>query len=111
VSAGGRRIAVLAALFAPERAGALLARLGAAEAPDAAAHAARLASAPRRDRLRALALALAVEPESASARAEAAASAERPRLAALLRCLAAGFPPAPAVSAAIVRVCRERIGR
>jgi hypothetical protein len=108
VTDGARRVAALAAVLAPARAGALLARLPEAGAPESAA---ALAAAPRQDRLRALAGALAADPGEARARAEGAAAAERPRIAALLRALAAGEPTAPAASSVLMRLCRETIGR
>ncbi len=105
-----RRLATLVAVFAPKRATALLGRLGIAAAGEASAHAARLAAAPRQDRIQALSRALAEDP-SVRARAEAAARLERPRIASVIRALAAGiaFPDAP--SPIVVRLCRERMGR
>jgi hypothetical protein len=105
-----RRVTALAAVFAPARAGALLGRLVEADAPDACAGAAALAGAPRRDRLRALAGALAADPSDVVERADAAAAAERPRVAALLRSLASPGA-ATGASPALVRLCREVIGR
>jgi hypothetical protein len=110
VTSRSRRIAALAAVFAPARAGALLARLSDADAADAIDGAAALSASSRRDRLRALAGALAVDPGERRARAEAAAACERAAVAALLRAVAAGAPPAGA-SPALVRLCRETIGR
>jgi hypothetical protein len=100
------RLAALAALFAPHHAAALLARAAGAPGGEAA----RLAAAPRRDRLAALASSTATDPATARARAEAAAAVERPRIAGLLRVVAAGGN-APAVAAALLRLCRERIAR
>jgi hypothetical protein len=105
-----RPVAALAAVFAPERAGALLARMSEPDAADSLLGAAALSAAPRRDRLRALAGALASDPAECRARAEAAARAERPRVAALLRSVAAGGA-GDGASPALVRLCREAIGR
>ncbi len=111
MTAADRRLAALAALFAPGSAVALLARLGGAGRADPVGYAARLAAAPRRDRLAALSAAVAIDPDVAHARAEAVATAERPRVAALLRTLAAGGGADAGVSPALIRLCRERIGR
>ena len=105
-----RPVAALAAVFAPARAGALLARLAEPDAADALDGAAGLAAAPRRERLRALAGALASDPAERRTHAEAAAAAEQPRIAALLRALAAGGPTEGA-SPALLRLCREAIDR
>lgn len=105
-----RRVAALAAVFAPSRAGALLRRVAEPDAADAIAGAAAVVRAARRERLRALAGALASDPAEDRARAEVAAAAERPRTAALVRALARG-EPSPAASPALVRLCREAIGR
>ncbi|HET8538423.1 MAG TPA: hypothetical protein VFL83_00995 [Anaeromyxobacter sp.] len=108
-----RRIAALAAVFDPARAGALLGRLAAADASAAIAAAAELAGAPRRERLRALAGALAADPPVARVRrAEAVAASERPRIAALLRTLASSDAGATTRAAVVLeRLCREAIGR
>jgi hypothetical protein len=102
------RVATLAALFAPDRAAAILGRLSAADAPEAVARAAALATAPRRERLLALSAALAREGEDAPAHHTAAAALERPRVAAVLRRVAAGGDVA---SPLLRRLCRERLGR
>jgi len=107
---GDRRLAALAALFAPGRAAALLARRGDPDAARGVEHAARLASASRRDRLSSLAAAIAADAEPAHAWAVGAASLERPRVGALLRALASGASVTGA-SAPLVRLCRERMGR
>jgi hypothetical protein len=104
-----RRVATLAALFAPDRARSLLARLPSPSNDAAQAHAAELATLSRHRRLNALAMALAVDAAGIHAGAAAAASRERARLAALLTTLAAGGPQ-PVADAVIVRLCRERIG-
>lgn len=103
------RLAALAALFCPDRAAALLGRLAGPEAPDAAAGAALLAAAPRRERLHALAAALGDGAAGVRARALAAAPLERPRLAAALRRLAHGACDGGAPL--LRRALRERIGR
>lgn len=105
-----RRVATLAVLLAPDRAEALLSRLGTAGAADAAAHARQLAARPRRERLQALAASLAIDGPELRASAAAAASSERPRVATVLRALGAdgGFGGAAPV---VLRLCRERIGR
>jgi hypothetical protein len=108
VTEADRRLAVLAAALARERAAALVLRLATPAAADAATHARALAEAPRAERLQALAAALSGSACSLRARGEAAAAAERPRVAALLVSVASG---APAVTAApvLVRLCRERL--
>jgi hypothetical protein len=111
VTARARRVAALAAVFAPKRAGTLLALLAGADAGGALADAVALAGASRRERLAALAAALSSDPVETGARAAAAAATERTRVAALLRALAAGDAVTPPASAAIVRLCREAIGR
>lgn len=111
MTARARRVAALAAVFAPSTAGALLARMADPDAADALAGAGALASASRRDRLRALAGALAADPELGRARADGAVASERPRVAALLRAVAAGEPSPPGASPVLVRLCREAIGR
>ncbi len=105
-----RRLASLAAAFAPERAPALVARLSGAVSRDVVSHAARLAAARREERLRSLseALAFAYDP----AHVEAAAAQERPLVAAILRALSAGDCTAgTGASPVLVRLCRERLGR
>lgn len=99
-----RRLAALAATLLPERARVLLAR---GPFPVAADEAARLAALPRGDRLAALAGALALE--LPAARVTAAAAAERPAVASLLRCVATRGAAFTA-SAALLRLCRERLG-
>lgn len=106
---GERRLATLAALFAPSRAAALLARDAAAGAVRAVEHAARLAEAPRQERLNALAAAAETDAGAIRSSASVAAALERPRIAVLLRDLAEG--KTPSASSALVRLCRERIGR
>jgi hypothetical protein len=101
-----RRMAALAALFAPDVPWALLDPSG-----DAAPDGARLVGASRTERLRALAESLATDPAAARARSEAAAVLERPAVAEVLRVLGAGGAPGPGTSRALVRLCRERIGR
>jgi hypothetical protein len=110
VNDGDRRLVALAALFAPASAQALLGR-AAGGAADLPAQAARLAGAPRRERLRTLAAALAVDTAAARRRADVATALERPRVAAVLRAVAGGAPHGVAVSAPLVRLCRERVGR
>ncbi len=110
MTASIRQVAALAAVFSPANAGALLARMAERDAAVALDGDAALSAAPRRDRLRALAGALASDPAECRARAEAAAAVERPRVAALMRALAAGGP-ADAASPALLRLCREAIGR
>jgi hypothetical protein len=102
-------LAALAAVFAGGRAPSLLSRVSGPLAVAGVEEAGRLAAAPRRERLAALSAAMSVEPERIRAAAEAAAALERPRVAALLRSLGSGSP-APHASAALVRLCRERIG-
>jgi hypothetical protein len=104
-----RRVATLAALFAPERAPSLLARLAPPADVEAPAHAARLAGGSRRDRLEALAATLAVDAAAVRIRAEGAASTERARVATILRALGTGGA-APAAAPLVLRLCRERIG-
>jgi len=107
VTGGVRRLCALAALFAPERAGALVGRLAGAT-PDGAREAGRLVASARRERLRALAEALTLALPGPDA--EALAASERPAVAAVLRAVAAGLP-AGVASPALVRLCRERLGR
>jgi hypothetical protein len=104
-----RRVATLAALFAPERAQSLLGRLGGPCIGGASKYVARLTSAARRDRLDALTMTLSIDPAAVRARAEAAASTERRRLASILRALGMGGAP-PAAAALVLRLCRERLG-
>ncbi|HEY6100622.1 MAG TPA: hypothetical protein VIW03_14390 [Anaeromyxobacter sp.] len=110
MTAGERRLVALAALFAPGRAHALLARVTGPAAAAGVEDAARLAASPRRERLGALAAAIAMEAGPSRASAEAAAALERPRVAAVLRSLTSRTTAAGA-SAPLVRLCRERIGR
>jgi hypothetical protein len=107
-----RRLVALAAAFAPERAGRLLSRLGTLDAEEACSGAAALATAGRTERLAALATALA-EPARGGAPgvpAERAAVGERPRVAAVLRGLAAGGEVAGAAPT-LVRLCRKTLDR
>ncbi len=105
-----RRVASFAAVFAQERAPALVARLSGSGAPDAVRHAARLAAAPREERLRSLSGALAFGLDAA--RVEAAAALERPALASILRALGGGEHAGDTcASPVLVRLCRERLYR
>ncbi|HEX9307005.1 MAG TPA: hypothetical protein VF894_05905 [Anaeromyxobacter sp.] len=104
-----RRLVALAAALAQDRAGPLLSRLATPGASDAVAHAQRLARSTRRERLQALAAALATDHRPARSLAEELAALERPRLARLLRSVAAGTPDAGGASPALLRLCRERI--
>ncbi len=104
-----RRVGALAAALVPDRAAALLSRLATPGASDVVAHAHRLVRSTRRDRLQALSAALATDPRSAGAAAAALAALERPRVAELLRSVAAGTPEAGGASPVLVRLCRERI--
>ncbi len=105
-----RRVASLAAAFAPDRAPALVARLSGAVSRDVVSHAARLAAARREERLRSLSEALALAPDPA--RVESAAALERPAVAAVLRALSAdGWTGGTGASPVLVRLCRERLGR
>lgn len=108
--AADRRLGALAALFAPGRARALAARASDPGALASLEDSARLATAPRRERLAALATAVSADPGASRACAEAAAALERPRVAAVLRALGSGTP-APDVSPPLLRLCRERVGR
>jgi hypothetical protein len=110
VTHADRRLRALAALFAAERAIGLLARAGEPRSREALDDVARLASGPRRERLAALASAVSVDPASVRASATAAAALERPRVAALLRELAAGGSALRAPDP-LLRLCRERLGR
>jgi hypothetical protein len=107
VATADRRLAALAAALAGDRAPALLSRLATPGTAAAAALAARLAAAPRAERLRALSAELAVDPREVRARAEAAAADERAAVARLLTAL----PVAGTGRAAplLVRLCRERV--
>jgi hypothetical protein len=107
VNAGDQRVAILAALFAPQRSSALLARLGTGS-EDAIALATRLAAAPRPERLRALADALAADGPALPLPASAVASAERPRVAALIQAIADGREVVRAAPV-LVHLCRERL--
>jgi hypothetical protein len=104
-----RRLAALAAAFAAGWAPALLARVSGPRALAGARDADRLASAPRRERLAALSAAMSIDPARTRTAAEAAAAREGPRVAGLLRALGSGAV-ASGASAALVRLCRERIG-
>lgn len=106
-----RRVATLAAVFAPAAASSLLARYAGEGGAELVAHAARLVSAPRAERLRALAAALTPDAGLALAAAEEAAPGERPRVAAVLRSVASGAAPAANASPVLLRLCRERIAR
>ncbi|WP_242346461.1 hypothetical protein [Anaeromyxobacter terrae] len=101
-----RLLASLAAAFAPERAPALLARLGSADIREVRAHAERLAPGSRAERLAALAAALAAAYRGAPVPPN---PSERPRIAEILRAVRRGLP-APAVAPALSRICRERLG-
>lgn len=83
---GRRRLVALAAVLAPRRATAILARLGGDQATEALALAASLAEAPRRARLAALAGALAAEgtPSRGGDAAPARVARAHPLLARLL---------------------------
>jgi len=112
MTAADRRLAALAAIFAPERARTLLARLDVPSGPDLARAAEALARAPRRERLVALGAAIA-----APARGDAFRTllrGERERLAAAL--VAAADPTVvrdgagpPARSPLLARLCVERL--
>ncbi|WP_242356211.1 MULTISPECIES: hypothetical protein [Anaeromyxobacter] len=101
-----RLLASLAAAFAPQRAAALLARLGSADLREVRAHAERLAPGSRAERLAALAAALAAAHRGAPT---PPAPAERPRVAEILRAVRRGLP-APTAAPALARLCRERLG-
>jgi hypothetical protein len=104
VTGADRRLAALAALFAPEDASALLAGLGEPFADDVARRVARLAEAPRQERLAALGAALASDgPDPAGA-----AGGERPRVAAALRRVASG---SATEARALRRLVAERVAR
>jgi hypothetical protein len=104
------RLAALAALFAPDRAVALLTLVAGPEAAELANGAAALLVLERDARLRALESALAgPAPADRRARAAALAAAERPAIAAAL--LAAGGAAALAgpVAPLLARRIRERL--
>jgi hypothetical protein len=106
MNAADRRLAALAALFAPDRARALLARLDDSGGSALLAAAEALAHAPRRDRLAALGAAI-----PAPARDDAwrdLLSRERGRVAVVLAAVAeqAGATQAPTV---LLRLCIERL--
>jgi hypothetical protein len=71
------------------------------------AHAARLAAAPRRERLSCLATALATDQARARPRIDPA-SLERPAVACIMADIRSGLS-APRASAALVRLCREQL--
>ncbi len=102
-----RRLCALAALFAPERAGALVSRI-AGGTRGAEEQARRLVGAGRRERLRALAEALELSRPSARMAAEVGAG-ERARVKEVLEAIELGTPVG-GVHRAIVRVCVERLG-
>jgi hypothetical protein len=106
-----RRLATLVALFAPARAAEMLARLGTPGTRDASAHAARLVAAGRRERLEELSAVLCPDESTARPSSERIASLERGRVATIVRAVAAGVTPPGDVSPALVRLCRERLGR
>lgn len=107
MSPADRLLASLAAALAPEHAAALLARLGSANAGLARAYAERLVPGSRAERLSAVAAALAAVHTLAPGRE--APSCERARVNDVLLALRLGFAPRAAVSAALVRICRERL--
>ncbi|MFT3914382.1 MAG: hypothetical protein QM704_09765 [Anaeromyxobacteraceae bacterium] len=106
-SSSVRRLCALAALFAPERAGALVSRL-AAGAQGAAEEARWLVGAARRERLRALSEALELSRPAGRTAAEVGAG-ERARVRELLGAIELGTPVAGA-HPVLVRVCAERLG-
>ncbi|HSD19218.1 MAG TPA: hypothetical protein VLC54_04235 [Anaeromyxobacter sp.] len=108
MSPADRLLASLAAAIVPERAAALLARLGSADAGQARAHAERLAPTSRAERLSAVAAALAAVHTGAPERP--AASCERARVGGVLLCLRRGLLPHAAVAPALVRICRQLLG-
>jgi hypothetical protein len=95
VTPAGRRLAALAALFAPERPGALLAGLGEPEAGDTARRAEALAARSRRERLAALAEALAPGAADGAVPSGGAPGRERPRVAEILRRVRSGIAVVP----------------
>jgi hypothetical protein len=105
-----RRLAALAATFVP-RPAETLERLATPGALQAIELAARLAAAGRRERLDALAAALAPRHARVRSACDRIASRERGPVAALVRSVAAGLPPPRDVSPALIRLCRERLGR
>jgi len=113
VSERDRLLASMAALFAPERASAMLARLAAPGARAASAHAASLATLPRRERLQGLSAALAavLAPDATAVRSEAVASLERSRISGIVRAVAGASVAPGAVSPIVLRLVRERLGR
>lgn len=106
-----RTVATLAAVFASDRAAAMLARLAIPVAAEASTHAARLAASSRRERLEALSAVLAPDPAAVRARVDAVAPLERSRVASLMRALAVGPWATGAASPLVLRLCRERMGR
>ena len=104
------RLATLAALLAPGRAVALLARVSGGEEPELTAFATALSARERGERLRVLAETLArLPPAARRGRAVALAAAERPRTAARLLA-AGGAPAAPGpVAPVLARLLRERL--
>ncbi|WP_041448107.1 hypothetical protein [Anaeromyxobacter sp. Fw109-5] len=108
MSPADRLLACLAAAMAPQRAPALLSRLGSAGAGAALAHGGRLALTGRGDRLAALAAALASAHAAAPARPSP--TAERASVTGVLLALRGGLAPPAAVSPVLARLCRERLG-
>jgi hypothetical protein len=106
MNAPDRRLAALTALFAADRARALLARLDDPGGPELAAAAETLAAAPRRDRLAALGAALGRPVRDDGWRE--VLTHERGPVAAVLAGIAdrAG---APGASPVLVRLCLERL--
>jgi hypothetical protein len=105
VTPAARRLCAIAALFAPERASALLGRLGEG-APEAAREAVRLVAAARRERLAALGEVLSLAMEEPGAEGRGGPYPERPRVAELLAAVRAGAP-AGGAAPALVRLCLE----
>ncbi|HEY7726513.1 MAG TPA: hypothetical protein VH880_14345 [Anaeromyxobacteraceae bacterium] len=107
---GAERLAALAALFAPDRAAELAARLEPPEGGPARTRVLELLAATRAARLEALASALA-GPSAAARRALAASLAafERPRVARGLRAVAAGG--GGGLVPAFARLIEERLSR
>jgi hypothetical protein len=106
VTPSERRLAAVAAVFAPQAAARLLSR-----APSAACaeEATRLSTLSRADRIAALSTALADPQPVPPARGPGAPDAERPRLAALLAEVAAGRAAGPGVAPLLLRIVRERL--
>ena len=105
-----RRLAALAAVYAPDAAGRILRRL-AAPGEEVAAWGQALAGRPRAERLAALADALAplAGPGDPAAR-ELLLGAERSAVARSLRCRGPGSPPWPRrAHPLLVRAARERL--